>query len=76
MYNTSTYLFLLIIKLFPLGTQQLAYLPKASIRVLCLDPLPPVLGEEHVCGQRTLGGIWVLFAFAAFGGTRFLSLAL
>lgn len=35
---------------------------EASIRVLCLDSLPPVLAEEHVCGECTLGAIFALFA--------------
>lgn len=41
-------LFLLVIEFLPLGTEKLADLAKPSIWVLGLDPLAPVLGEEHV----------------------------
>ena len=35
---------------------------EASVGVLSLDPLSPVLGEEHVGRESTLGGVLVLFA--------------
>lgn len=40
-------------------------LTKTSIWVLCLDSLTPVLAEEHVCGQCTLGCLGVLLGFCS-----------
>lgn len=67
--NTTrkTYLLLILIKLLPLGSQQLAHLTKARVGVLGLDPLPPVLGEEHIRGERTFRGIFVLLCFGCAG---------
>jgi len=63
----KTYLLLILVKLLPLGSQQLAHLTKARIGVLGLDPLPPVLGEEHICRERTFGSIFVLLCFGCAG---------
>ena len=41
---------------------------EARVRILCLDPLSPVLAEEHVRRERTLGCLWVLFTSTPPGG--------
>lgn len=67
MKRIYAYLLLLIIELLPLGSKELPNLTEAGVGVLGLDSLSPVLGEEHVCGECSLGRVLVLFAFC---GTR------
>lgn len=45
---------------------------EASVRVLRFDSLPPVLTEEHVCGEGTLGAILALFAGLLLDGSLLL----
>jgi len=60
-------LFLLVVELFPLGTEQFAYFTEARIGILCLDPLAPVLTEEHVRREGTLGCLGVFLTCTASG---------
>lgn len=73
----QTYLLLLIAKLLPPRTEQLADLTEPSVGVLCLDALAPVLAEEHVCRQCAFGcfGILLGLTAAAAGLLSLLSLA-
>jgi len=64
-------LFLFVWHFFPFCTEQLADFAEASVGILGLDSLAPVLAEEHVGGEGTLGGLWVLFGLCGAGGGLF-----
>ena len=57
---------------------KLGKLTETSVRVLSLDTLSPVLREEHVGRESTLGGLGILLGFASPRGffNLFSSLAL
>jgi hypothetical protein len=38
---------------------------EARVGIFCLDPLSPVLTEEHVRRERTLGCLWIFFTRTA-----------
>ena len=60
------------------GDGQKQILTEASVGVLSLDTLSPVLREEHVGRESTLGGLGILLGFASPRGffNLFSSLAL
>lgn len=53
-------LFLGIGHLLPSGTEETADVSETGLGVVSLDALTLVLGEEHVCRERALGGSGVL----------------
>lgn len=53
-----------------------AGLTEASIWVLGLDSFPPILTEEHICRERTLGCTPLGLGGLSLGGLALCSLAL
>jgi len=47
-----------------IGGKERGILTEPGIGILSLDPLAPVLAEEHIRGEGTFGGFGVLLGFA------------
>lgn len=58
--HVNVWLLLSVAHLLPGGTEDSANLSKGSVGVVVLCLLSLVLGEEHVGGQSSLGGVGVL----------------